>query len=280
MYTLTHTLSYTQPIISTHIMAAPDARVADMQSDTESDEPIVRIKPSKKSLKEKLNVDKLVNQLAHEHDLESEGISTEDLDSDEPESGDGADSETVLQSGASTEDEEGGSSSSEDLSVNLSDHPSDEEKASESDDSDDEGESTLRTEDLDDEDNTVNDSRTNGINDIPTVSGINKRKRRFRSGTVALREIRKYQRTTDLLIAKKPFERLVREIAQDYKTDMCFTKDSILAIQTAAEEMLTDLFQTSQLMAIHANRQEIQPKDIQLTRRAGGIFHWDHMHRA
>lgn len=258
-------------------MAAPAPRVADMQSDTESDEPIVRIKPSKnKILKEKLNVDKLVQQLAHEHDLESEGVSTEDLDSDEPESGDGADSETVLQSGASTEDEEGGSSSSEDLSVNLSDHPSDEEKASESedDDSDDEGESTLRTEDLDDEDNTVNDSKTNGEVEQPTGTTVNKRKRRFRSGTVALREIRKYQKTTDLLIPRKPFERLVREEAQDYKTDVRFTKDAILAIQTAAEEMLTDLFHTSQLMAIHANRQEIQPKDIQLTCRVNHNFGW------
>merc|ERR1712150_40357 len=47
-----------------------------------------------------------------------------------------------------------------------------------------------------------------------------KKPHRYRPGTVALREIRRYQKSTELLIRKLPFQRLVREIAQDFKTDL------------------------------------------------------------
>ena len=66
------------------------------------------------------------------------------------------------------------------------------------------------------------------------VGGV-KRPHRFRPGTVALREIRKYQKSTELLIRKLPFQRLVREIAQDFKTDLRFQSSAVLALQEASE---------------------------------------------
>ena len=95
-------------------------------------------------------------------------------------------------------------------------------------------------------------------------------KRRFRPGTVALREIRKYQRTTDLLIRRLPFQRLVREIAQDFKTEVRFQASAILAIQEAAEAYLVNLFEDTNLCAIHAKRVTIMPRDMQLARRIRG----------
>ena len=94
--------------------------------------------------------------------------------------------------------------------------------------------------------------------------------RRFRPGTVALREIRKYQKSTELLIRKLPFQRLVREIAQDFKTDLRFQSSAILALQEAAEAYLVGLFEDTNLCAIHAKRVTIMPKDIQLARRIRG----------
>ena len=68
----------------------------------------------------------------------------------------------------------------------------------------------------------------------PATGGI-KKPHRFRPGTVALREIRRYQKSTELLIRKLPFQRLVREIAQDYKTDLRFQTSAVLALQEASE---------------------------------------------
>ncbi len=93
---------------------------------------------------------------------------------------------------------------------------------------------------------------------------------RFRPGTVALREIRKYQKTTELLIRKNPFQRLVREIAQDFKTDLRFQSTAILALQEASEAYLVGLFEDTNLCAIHAKRVTIMPRDIQLARRIRG----------
>ena len=93
---------------------------------------------------------------------------------------------------------------------------------------------------------------------------------RFRPGTVALREIRKYQKTTELLIRKLPFQRLVREVSQDYKSDLRFQSSALLAIQEASEAYLVGLFEDTNLCAIHAKRVTIMPKDIQLARRIRG----------
>jgi len=102
------------------------------------------------------------------------------------------------------------------------------------------------------------------------LAGGVKKPHRYRPGTVALREIRKYQKSTDLLIRKLPFQRLVREIAQDFKTDLRFQSSAVLALQEAAEAYLVGLFEDTNLAAIHAKRVTIMPKDIQLARRIRG----------
>ncbi|CAG5092672.1 Similar to Histone H3 (Urechis caupo) [Cotesia congregata] len=73
-------------------------------------------------------------------------------------------------------------------------------------------------------------------------------------GTVALREIRRYQKSTELLIRKLPFQRLVREIAQDFKTDLRFQSSAVMALQEASEAYLVGLFEDTNLCAIHAKR--------------------------
>ena len=103
-----------------------------------------------------------------------------------------------------------------------------------------------------------------------TVNGCIKKPHRFRPGTVSLREIRKYQKSTELLIRKLPFQRLVREIATDFKSDLRFQSQAILAIQEAAEAYMVGLFEDTNLCAIHAKRVTIMPKDIQLARRIRG----------
>ncbi|PWA41780.1 hypothetical protein CTI12_AA550880 [Artemisia annua] len=85
-----------------------------------------------------------------------------------------------------------------------------------------------------------------------------------------LNQIRKYQKSTELLIRKLPFQRLVREIAQDFKTDLRFQSYAVLALQEAAESYLVGLFEDTILCAIHAKRVTIMPKDIQLARRIRG----------
>ena len=92
---------------------------------------------------------------------------------------------------------------------------------------------------------------------------------RYRPGTVT-GEIRRYQKSTDLLIRKLPFQRLVREIAQDFKTDLRFQGSAVLALQEASEAYLVGLFEDTNLCAIHAKRVTIMPKDIQLARRIRG----------
>ncbi|XP_024984112.1 histone H3-like centromeric protein cpar-1 [Cynara cardunculus var. scolymus] len=109
----------------------------------------------------------------------------------------------------------------------------------------------------------------------PATGGV-KKPHRFRPGTVALREIRKYQKSTELLIRKLPFQRLVREIAQDFKTDLRFQSSAVAALQEAAEAYLVGLFEDTNLCAIHAKRVTIMPKDIQLARRIRGERHRSH----
>jgi histone H3 len=91
---------------------------------------------------------------------------------------------------------------------------------------------------------------------------------------VALREIRKYQKSTDLLLRKLPFQRLVREVAQELHQNnidtLRFQGAAILALQEAAESYLVGLFEDTNLCAIHAKRVTIFPKDIQLARRIRG----------
>ena len=105
------------------------------------------------------------------------------------------------------------------------------------------------------------------------VGGV-KKPRRFRPGTVALREIRRYQRSTNLLIRKLPFQRLVRELLQTMTwnsgIDYRIQSSALLAIQECAEDYLVHLFEDANLLAIHAKRVTIQIKDMQLAARIRG----------
>merc|ERR1712065_25387 len=78
------------------------------------------------------------------------------------------------------------------------------------------------------------------------------------------------QKPTELLIRKLPFQRLVREIAQDFKSDLRFQSSAVLALQEVSEAYLVGLFEDTNLCAIHAKRVTIQKKDIQLARRIRG----------
>ncbi|KAJ7818438.1 histone H3 [Mycena olivaceomarginata] len=100
-----------------------------------------------------------------------------------------------------------------------------------------------------------------------------KRPHRFRPGTVALRQIRQYQKSTELLIRKLPFQRVVREIAQDFKTDLRFQSSALHALQEAAEAHLISLFEDANLAAIHAKRATIQCRDLDLAQRLRGDKH-------
>lgn len=97
---------------------------------------------------------------------------------------------------------------------------------------------------------------------------------RFRPGTVALREIRKYQKSTDLLIRKLPFARLVRQTGTRLALEPPrWTPMALLALQEATEDFIVDLFKDTGLLAIHAKRITIKPTDLQLARRIRGPIH-------
>ncbi|KAF6985247.1 hypothetical protein CFC21_003138 [Triticum aestivum] len=103
-----------------------------------------------------------------------------------------------------------------------------------------------------------------------------KRAYRFRPGTVALREVRKYQKSTGPLIPFAPFVRLVKEITDDLtKGEMNhWTPQALFSLQEAAEYHIVDVFEKANLCAIHAKRVTIMQKDIQLARRIGGRRPW------
>jgi histone H3 len=111
----------------------------------------------------------------------------------------------------------------------------------------------------------------------PASGGV-KKPHRYRPGTVALRKIRRYQKSTDLLIRKVPFQRLAREILQDLNrpgsyphfTAERFQATSLLAIQESVEAFSAGLFEDANLCAIHARRVTIMPKDMQLALRIRG----------
>ena len=99
-----------------------------------------------------------------------------------------------------------------------------------------------------------------------------KKPTRYRPGTVALRQIRKYQKSTELLIQKIPFQRLVREVFQNISPNVVLRIQStaLLALQEASEAYLVNLFEDSLLACVHAGRVTLQVKDMQLARRLRG----------
>ena len=93
---------------------------------------------------------------------------------------------------------------------------------------------------------------------------------RWRPGTVALREVRKAQKETGLLIAKAPFSRLVREVAETHKAGLRFQASAVAAIQEATESFVISLLADANISALHANRVTAMPRDLQLVRRLRG----------
>jgi len=97
-----------------------------------------------------------------------------------------------------------------------------------------------------------------------------RKQHRWRPGTVALREIRKYQKSTEMLIRKAPFQRLVREVARDVKTELRFQSSALDALQEATEAYIVNVFEDAQLCAIHAKRVTLMPSDVRLAIRIRG----------
>ena len=97
-----------------------------------------------------------------------------------------------------------------------------------------------------------------------------KRAHRWHPGTVALREIRKLQKSTELLIQRAPFQRLVRELASAQKEGLRFQSSAVQALQEATESYVISLLADTNLCAIHTRRVTIQPKDVQLALRLRG----------
>jgi len=106
----------------------------------------------------------------------------------------------------------------------------------------------------------------------PKVAGASgvKRAHRWRPGTVALRDIRRFQKGTQLLVQKAPFQRLVREIAMGQKEGLRFQSAAIAALQESTESYLISLLADTNLCAIHTRRVTIQAKDVQLALRLRG----------
>jgi histone H3 len=101
----------------------------------------------------------------------------------------------------------------------------------------------------------------------PPGSAVKPRPHRYRPGTRALMEIRKYQASTALLIRKGPFQRLVRQVAQALVPDLRFQSSALLALQEAAEAYLVCLFEDTNACALHAKLATIMPRDMALARR-------------
>ena len=96
-----------------------------------------------------------------------------------------------------------------------------------------------------------------------------KKRRRYRPGTVALRDIRKYQTSTETLIPKRSFQRLVKEVMQNECSERDIppkkvTSECLLALQCSTEQYVTELFEQSQRAAFHGKRITLQPKDMEI----------------
>ncbi len=97
-----------------------------------------------------------------------------------------------------------------------------------------------------------------------------KKQRRFRPGTVALRQVRKLQRTTGTLIRRAPFQRMVRGIAQQAKDGLRFASAALAAVQEATESYVVSTLSDANLAALHAKRVTVMPRDLHLARRLRG----------
>ena len=116
----------------------------------------------------------------------------------------------------------------------------------------------------------------------PATGGMkdqDKKKIKFKSGTVALREVKRYQKSMDCLLPRAPFMRLVKAISQGYDYEMRFASQAIIALQEATEAYIVGVFEDTNLCAIHAKRQTILKKDMDLARRLRGDRNFDYVDR-
>ena len=102
--------------------------------------------------------------------------------------------------------------------------------------------------------------------------------RRYRPGTVALRQISKYQRSVDTIIPKVSFQGMVREISRGIKSDIRFQSTALLALQEAAEAYAVAVFERTQKCAVHAKRKTIMPRDVHLQRILAGESRFPRVH--
>ena len=118
---------------------------------------------------------------------------------------------------------------------------------------------------------------------ISATGGI-KKSHQYQPGMVALREIRRYQQSTECLIKRTPFHKLIREISQEYRVcpdgpgtpsvQVHFQSTAIAALQEAAENFIVGLFEDVNLLAVHAKRETVMPRDIRLALRIRDHYHW------
>ena len=97
-----------------------------------------------------------------------------------------------------------------------------------------------------------------------------KRKMRYKAGTVALREVKKYQKKTEMLLPRASFQRVVKTIVKDMDHELRFQSQALHALQEATEAYLVGVFEDTNLCAIHAKRQTVMKKDMELARRIRG----------
>ena len=95
-------------------------------------------------------------------------------------------------------------------------------------------------------------------------------KKYIQRGIRALREIKKYQSNTDMLIRGLPFQRVVQEIAQSIRADLCFQSTAIMELQEAGEAFLVGLLVQANHCTIHTKHVTVMLKDIQLVQRIRG----------
>ena len=118
-----------------------------------------------------------------------------------------------------------------------------------------------------------------------SVTGGIKKPHRYCPGLLALCEIRRYQQSTESLIRRTPFNKLIKEISQEYRicpnglgtpsVQVHFQSTALAALQEAAENFLVGLFEDVNLLAAHAKRVTVMPRDIRLALRIqGDQSHW------
>ena len=118
---------------------------------------------------------------------------------------------------------------------------------------------------------------------MSNTDGI-KKPHRYRLGLLALREICRYQQSTKCLIKRTQFNKLIKEISQEYRVcpegprtpsvQVRFHSTTLAALQEAAKNVLVGLFEDVNLLTVHAKRVTVMPCDIRLALRIWG----DHFH--